>query len=286
MPIAVPSSGVVVVGGQITNYYQYEINGLLLGSRTDFVTTKVEGLLGKSDIKTTDVDRQDGWGEFPGRDLYKGRRIVFTIDIKDDFDTAQHNLDALQRAWSVPDTSIPALPVQLVFYRPWTIAGQRFYWARPGRMAVVSDAELAMGHAVVIAEIKTNDPRSYSMVQNTDTLTIPTSSNTSSAVVTNNGDTAAAPILTIGGPCINPQIANFNDASKIFKMTISLLAGDTLAIDFRLRTILKNGVDVGNFMSLDSQWWKLQPGINQLVYGRTDFTASSTLQVAHRDTWS
>lgn len=285
MPIAVPSTG-VSAGAAVTKYYQYMLNGLVIGSGTDFVTTKVEGLLGKSDVKTTDVDRQDAWGEFPGRDMYKGRRIIFTIDITDNYDTAQHNLDALEAAWAIPDTTTPALPTQMIFYRPWTIAGTRFYWVRPGRMAVVSDFDIAMGHATAVAEVKANDPRSYSTTQYTDTLTIANGQASASATSTNRGDTASAPILTFAGPCINPQVANFNNASKIFKMTIVLLPSDTLVVDFRLRTILKNGIDVGNFMSLDSEWWKLQPGQNQLVYSRSDSSAPSTLQVAHLDAWS
>lgn len=276
----------MAVGDLVTTYYQYELNGLLIGSGTDYVTTKVDGLLGKSDVKTTDVDRQDAWGEFPGRDMYKGRKIVFTIDIKDEFDTAQHNLDALQRAWSIPDVSPPAPAFQMVFYRPWTVAGKRFYWARPGRMGVPSDAELAHGHAVVVAELKANDPRSYSMAQVTDTLTIANTTNSITATLVNNGDTATSPIVTMPGPCINPQIGNANDGGKVFKMLITLTGADTLIIDFRQRTILKNGLDVGNSMALDSQWWKLQPGNNVITYGRNDSSAASAGTVAHRDGWS
>lgn len=288
MPIAMPGPvGAPPVGSQITAFYQYELNGLLFGSQTDFMVLKIEGLLGKSDIKTTDLDRQDAWGEFPGRNMYKGRKIVFTIAVLSGQEpNAQISLDALQAAWSIPDLSPPPPPSQLVFYHPWKISGERFYWVYPGRMAVPSDSDGALGLFNVVAELKANDPRSYSMLETVDTFTIATGATTANTQSVNNGDSASPPILNIQGPCTNPQVVNFTDNARAFKMNITLAGSDTLQADFRQRTITKNGIDVSNYMALDSQWWKIQPGSNLIVYARTDSGASSTIAVHHRDCWS
>jgi hypothetical protein len=59
-----------------------------------------------------------------------------------------------------------------------------------------------------------------------------------------------------------------------------------LEVDFRLHTITLNGVNRFDLMPADSQWWKLQPGVNVIQYQRTDSGASSTMTLRHRDVWS
>lgn len=276
----------MAVGDLVTAFQHYEFNGLLLGHGTDYIVTKVDGLLGKSDVKTTDIDRQDAWGEFPGRDMYKGRKIVFTIEVINDINPIEQNMASLEAAWAIPDISPPASPYQLVFYRNWPTAGKRFYWGKPGRLAVPSDSDYAMGNAHVIAEIKANDPRKYSLIESSDLYTIPNTGSTFSGFSTNSGDTAMAPILDIVGPFTNPIIQNVTDAGKAFKMSIAGLANDLLEIDMRQRTVTLNGSDVGHNMMLDSNWWKLRPGANQIIYSRSGAGASSTMTLRRRNAWS
>jgi hypothetical protein len=275
----------MAVGDLVIANYTYEFNGLQFGHGTDIIVSKADGLLGKGDIKTTDVDRQDAWGTFPGRDMYKERRIVFSLDVVNDIQpNIEQTMSNIQAAWSVPDQSPPAPAMQLVFLRNWPIAGKRYYWVRPGRMAVPSDSDYAFGHAVVMAELKANDPRSYSLVEYSDTYTIANAATSVSGITINQGDSASAPILDIVGPAINPSVQNLTDNGKTFKCNVSLLAGDTLEVDFRQRTLTKNGVTV--YDALDSNWWKLRPGANQITYNRQSAAAPSTMTLRHRDTWS
>lgn len=281
----------MAIGDLVTANFMYEINGIVIGSGTDFITSKVEGLLAKSTIKTTDFDRMDAWGEYPGRDMYQGRKITFTVDVLGLPDPAavnpiQTNYDNLMKAIAVPDVAPPAPAFQMVFQRAWVVAGKRYAWARPGKSAVTSDSDFVLGHFQVVFELKCNDPRYYSLTEITDAYTIANTTNQISGVTTNSGDTAALPIIDINGPATNPIVANANDGNKSLAVTVTLAAGDLLEIDMRLRSIKKNGVDISGSMTTSSQFWKLQPGANAITYQRTDSGASSLMNLRHRHTWS
>jgi phage-related protein len=68
-------------------------------------------------------------------------------------------------------------------------------------------------------------------------------------------------------------------------VNLTVNAGQTLMIDVKSQTVALNGVDYSNYLSNDSNWWFLKPGVNQLTYTRDDAGGPSTCNVHHRDTW-
>lgn len=301
----------------VTAYNMYEMNGIVVGHGTDFIVSKVEGLFGKSDTKTTDYDRMDAWGEFPGRNMYKGRTITFTIDILGQPDPAglnpvQEDYDNLMAALAMPDVPGQANPFELVFWRPWTVPGKRFVYAYPQKVGVVSDSDWVMGHISVVAQIKTNDPRMYALTEVTDTLNMPATSTTISENCQNNGDTAGTPIinLTINGLTSGQfstlananttylSFSNTNDSNKSVSIPWSAIVGGydlyrtnlvnyTFQIDFRQRTMTSNGTDISGYMNPSSMFWKLQPGPNLITVNTgLALPVPATVQILHRDTWS
>lgn len=263
----------MAIGDLVDAYGAYEYNGFKFGHATNFIVTKFAGLYDKGTIKTTDYDRSDSWGEYPGRDMYKGKMLTVTIDIVNETGTIDQDVDLLRAALAVPDTIAVAPPVPLVFWRNWAYAGKRYIMCRPGQMSMPSDGDLAMGHGVAMCQLKANDPRIYSLI--TTTVSIP-------ATVTNNGDSAAAPILTVVGPTSgNVVVQNVSDANRGFIMDLTLVGGQTLVVNFAKRTIQLNGINVYGYRNALSKWWKLQPGANVIGY-----SSGGTASLTYSDTWS
>jgi len=264
----------VAIGDLVTDYGAYEFNGFKFGHNTNFMVTQFTGLYDKADIKTTDYARKDAWGEYPGRDLYKGKALVATIDIVNEAGTIDTDVDALRAAWAIPERIGIAAPVPLVFWRNWPYAGKRFIMCRPGRLSLPSDFDLAYGHGTALCELKANDPRIYSLAPTT--VALPGS-------VVNHGDSAAAPVVTIVGPTSGwAAVLNASDDNRLFVLDRALTGAETLVVDFGKRTVLINGSDARQLRDVTSQWWKLQPGTNVITL--PDPAASASLTFNH--TWS
>src|SRR5437879_4719432 len=106
---------------------QYEFNGILLGSGTNFLVEKAQGLLGFPDLNSTDIDRQDAWGSFPGRNLYKERHITFDVHIVNELGTIETDIQNLAKAFVIQEAWTPPAPIQFVYQRKGGV--KRFLWA-------------------------------------------------------------------------------------------------------------------------------------------------------------
>ncbi len=60
---------------------QYEFNGLLFGSATSFITTKVDGLLGMPSTDVSDIDRLLEHGSIPGAIRIQKRTVSIDMSI-------------------------------------------------------------------------------------------------------------------------------------------------------------------------------------------------------------
>jgi hypothetical protein len=88
---------------------------------------------------------------------------------------------------------------------------------------------------------------------------------TPSLTVTNNGSVGATPLITINGPTEGPTVKNLTSDMFIHLEGLSVLLGETVVIDTLAKTIEKDGVDVSAYMTVDSEWWVLEPGANDIA---------------------
>ena len=102
--------------------------------------------------------------------------------------------------------------------------------------------------------------------------------------VTNQGNTDSPPTLRLRGPMKNPIITH-KTSGKELRLSITLNTGDTLDLDTRNHTIIANG-DINRYSALDfvqSNWWSLEPGVNDVKLSATDFSTDSSLTVYWND---
>lgn len=152
----------------------------------------------------------------------------------------------------------------------WLIRNLRMVSARCVGFELIESYELV--NAVrFAAEFKAEDPRFLSTSGNSLLMTSPTLS----GVATNSGKIDAAPVFTLHGPITNPIITHGIKGS--FKLTTSLINTDTVIINTRNRTVVKNGTtNLYGAITSDSIWWELSPGSNNVSYSGTDKVDGTT----------
>lgn len=99
-------------------------------------------------------------------------------------------------------------------------------------------------------------------------------------IVNNLGNTDSPPILRLRGPMKNPTITHLDTGEKLV-LNYTLLAGQTLDLDCRDATIVLDG-ETNRYSALDfvqSDWWKLAPGINQIQLTCTDWDEGAALVI-------
>lgn len=272
----------MVAGDLVVLPYQYEFNGLLMGSGTPYTVTGLEGLWALPEIRTADIERNDGHGDVPGEDLMGPRIMEAEITVTADTQTLMetHMLN-IARAMRVRQDDIP-----LVWLRPGQAKKQ--VNCRPRRRSFPSKYEMARGIAEGMVQLYCPDPLIYANLEKTLQITLPAATASGSAVWANNGDFETWPKFTLQGAGSNPRFANQQAANRQVRIDLVMASGDTLVVDTHplRRTVALNGVDRYDLVRIDNQWWELLEGNNTITFSRTATTGSQTLTVAARDTWA
>lgn len=117
--------------------------------------------------------------------------------------------------------------------------------------------------------------------------TYPTSTIAGSVPVVNEGNAPWFPVITFSGACTQPRIENVTTNKRIvFQNTFSLLAGQTLMIDFAEGTVLLDGNPANSrYSKIDfssSSWFDLQPGENLLRFYPAASTAPCFAEIKYR----
>jgi len=124
------------------------------------------------------------------------------------------------------------------------------------------------------------------------TLTLPTTlpitfgnSFLNAATITNGGNFATFPVITITGEGENPQITNVT-TGQVMKINTNIAAGDTLVIDCLNGTVTLNGTDILSLFDTTSQFIQLAVGANT-IWLEDDSPASLDLSalVEYRYAW-
>jgi len=151
------------------------------------------------------------------------------------------------------------------------------------------------------AQFKAQDPRFYSSTQYTQDIALPTATGGFSfplafplafgtisvggiLLATNAGNFESPPTIKIYGPVDNPRIKNITSGLSLeFNLTVA--AGDYLEIDFLNHNVMLNGT-ASRFSYLTlAEWWTLDPGVNELRYEASTYSAGSYARVIWRDAW-
>lgn len=102
----------------------------------------------------------------------------------------------------------------------------------------------------------------------------------------NDGNTPAPWVITLRHNWTNPTITN-QTTGEVLSLTIALAAGDTLVIDSRAKTILKNGSNAYSALDFpESDWWDLVAGDNPIAAtGKGTTGTAGTWSAEWRSAW-
>lgn len=99
----------------------------------------------------------------------------------------------------------------------------------------------------------------------------------------NNGTANMAPTVTFFGPLTNPAISN-NTSGYTLSLAYTLLAGDSLVVDFEARTAMLNGTASRTYaLDTSATWWDILPGANDIVF--TGAAGTGYAEVRYRSAW-
>lgn len=94
--------------------------------------------------------------------------------------------------------------------------------------------------------------------------------------VTNSGNAAVYPTVTIFGPCTTPTLT-LRALGSTFQMVLdglTLAVGEYVVLDFRNRTVTSSTLGSAyNYVQTGSVWWQIPPGTSTVTY--TAFSAST-----------
>ena len=102
--------------------------------------------------------------------------------------------------------------------------------------------------------------------------------------IINNGDVATPITLEISGTATNPKITNTLTGEYI-KVNRTLVDGDTLIIttEFANKRVEQNGINVFNYIDLNSTFFSLNPGDNVIELTTDDINDNATIRINYRN---
>ena len=112
----------------------------------------------------------------------------------------------------------------------------------------------------------------------------------STRVIINEGDIAAPVRIQIPGPCLNPVVENLSTGEKI-GLQMEVDEGETIVIDTTYGNLFcrlqaSNGTQTNamQFLTAESTFWRLQPGVNIVTFSAPSGSVEVTIEYASRYT--
>jgi len=268
--------------------------GMAFGPGSSIHVAGVSGLEDLPSVRSADVPRAAGHGSYRGRDLLSERTIVMKFVMFADTPAAYRTLRRALAAATVPLNSESPL---------YLLDNTQLIYVRPRRRQLPYDAEFDRRAGEATVEFVATDPRIYDATLTSVTkgvaaasggftfpITFPLTFGVSTAgsgtfQVNNIGNFNTRPSVRITGPVDNPRLEH-TDQGKIIQLAISLGATDYVDIDFATRNIILNGTaSRRSTLTPSSQWWDLQPGINNIRYAANSLATGSTATLTFRSAW-
>ncbi|MDX3241715.1 phage distal tail protein [Streptomyces sp. ME18-1-4] len=295
----------------ITQQWQVDFAGVLMGPGTPYPISDITGL-GTPEVRAQDVELPTDDGSFPGVDYYSPRMVTIEAGIRTPGDpqAAVDALAALDQAAADPATRKSAGAVQtLRLWWPGRTNTKRLY-GRVRRVEAVSMAQAIYGWIPITLEFTATAPEWHDDTEQQTTLplardfdeegfTAPVTAPITTGVanpqerpgwVTNSGDMAAWPSLTIKGPVVNPRIW-ITETGRALDLALTLGESDILQIDTRpgTRWVLRNGGNAAYALSAASRLdlFQIPPGrTSEVRWTGADYANSTRLTVSWRDAYT
>lgn len=284
----------------LTQDYQMEWNGLLLGTDTPYDIVAIIGA-GIPSVRSNDVSRLDDHGTWPGRrELLDGRTMNLEIDI-----IGTGVVDLHEKVSAFKAACLPSEVIRPLYMR---VAGAGWGEAYDSTSVVYGFARQLTANTGMLAnansqkaylQIEIPDPRVYSEEEFSEVLTPGTLSggwtfpwtfpwtfgtiSSGSVDVINTGAFDTPPVVVINGPATSPRVQNLT-TGEFMQLDFEVMSGETLTLNFRDKTALLNGIaNRWNYRRYGSTWFPLRPGSNPIQY--TLAAGSGSLTIYWRNAW-
>ena len=280
----------------VTVNYEVEFGGVKIADGNNKIVMNLAPFE-SPEIRTSDRNRGQIDGVFPGVDLYGGRTIEMEIelwgDTEADFYTAYSTvLNACVRGAELPlEFKLPGWSTNLIsFVRCRKVSG------------LVIDQTFDLSKGTCVIQFVSTDPRLYEAIENSSVVELTgsqpgrtynkTYSRTYGGIIasnlvnaTNLGNYETGWEATIAGPVTNPAIEHVGQG-KLVSIQGSLLTGESLVITSPpYSTIMLGGTSSRySWLSTSSSWFMLSPGSNNIRFNGSS-AGTPTMTFTWRSAW-
>lgn len=278
--------------------------GQVDGSGITWLWQRLDGWDGPDVQGAGVIARSGDHGAWASPQYYAARTMTLTITASAPTQALRDQARAtLQQAVPISDLA------QLRYDEPIP----KYAWVR--RSGKVTEAYPTLTDVTFTVGLVAPDPRKYASTQRSLAIglspadigggmivpfsvpfTLATAPPPSTAVATNAGNFETAPVVVITGPVSGPTLTNLTTGLTVSWSTVTLSAGDVMAVDFLNRQAFINPSTLstspgipsagGTYWPADvtSAWWQIAPGDNQVQYGGSAGSGSTAL-FYWADTW-
>ena len=106
-----------------------------------------------------------------------------------------------------------------------------------------------------------------------------------SGSLSNSGDVAAFPAVTVQGPLTNPRIYNLT-TNQYSAFALTLGPSDVLTVSMAQKTASLNGGSAMQYLVSGSTWWTLPPGSSSILFTSSTPVDTGTVAVSFYDAYS
>lgn len=273
------------------------LDGLTIGAGTSYRWGSwPEGLLDTPDVRVADEPLAQRHGVQAGSDWMGALRIVFDIVVNgSSLSDAESKLATLAAAFQPSATDVP-LDVRI----GGSPSEYRLY-GRPRGVLTKLDRKAIGGVFLARAVFVATDPRKYDVDQSSATTGLSAASGgltfsasapfvfgtggAGSTMSCQNDGTFDAPwVATFTGPLVAPELVHVDTGKRLTLSGASLVAGDSLVLDSKTRTVLLNGTATRySWLTSTSQWFDLSPGANSITLNGA--SGSGSVSITWRSAW-
>lgn len=266
----------MAVGDLVTQPYQYEYNGFVMGAECPTAVMNIKGLLGYEALRSGTVSKFGNHGAVGGRHYMTSRQFIVAFDAvpgsMDEFGTLRQQWMQAFHPRVLPEDELP-----FVFWHPGVGPGKLQIEARPIDFDFEVDRDFALFHPQPAVRFEATDPFHYtvqeftqqiSLVADTTGLVFPLvfplnfgPAQSNEAGLINGGSAPATWTAVITGMIEGPRIEVAGGAGQQLNLpNLTVPNGETLEINERRRSFLLNGEqNVRQFLTKASRWFKLEP---------------------------
>jgi hypothetical protein len=266
----------MAIGDLVTQPYQFEYSGFVMGTDTNTEVMNIKGLIGYGALRNGTVTRFGNHGGVGGKHYMDARQFIVQFDA---VPASEDEYGILRQQWMTAfrPRTLPQDEEPFVFWLPGASPGKLQIEARPIDYNFDIDRDFALFHPQPSVRFEATDPFHYTVQEYTQQIALSAdttglvfplvfpldfgAATSNEAGLINGGSASATWTAVIAGLIEGPRIEVSGGEGQTLNLpNLTVPAGETLEINERRRSFLLNGEqNVRQFLTKASRWFKLDP---------------------------